>query len=179
MRHPEDGWMRYSVDELAQIAFRQTLGTLGLPHLSEMLVFEEVLPVLLGWARTHPRALQIDRRIPETIRCSPATPDLRFCLAVPLLGSDRLDETEFRLFAAASEIQAHLDAQDERAAGLHIVDCKALGLCLAERSEGPLWTQLPGPSPEEITAAMNSAARGDAAAQVALMSIGLDWRVPE
>lgn len=178
-RPAEDGWMRYTVEELAQIAFRQTLGALGLPHLSDMLVFDEVLPVVTSWAKTHPTALEIDPRIPESIRLPPTTPDRRFCLAVPLPVPDGLDEIEFRLFAEASEIQAHLDAQEERAAALHIVDCKALGLRLAERSEGPLWTQLPGPSREEITAAMNSASRGDEAAQVALMSIGLDWRVPE
>lgn len=178
-RPADDGWMRYSVDELAQIALRQTLSILGLPHLSEMLVFDEVVPVVMGWARTHPTALEIDPRIPETIRFSPATPDRRFCLAVLLPDPEASAEVEFRLFAEASEIQAHLDAQEKQSAALHIVDCKALGLSLAGRSEGPLWTQLPGPSREDITDAMNSAARGDEAAQVALMSIGLDWRVPE
>lgn len=169
-----DGWARYTPADVAQIAVRQVLGSLGLPHLSELLVLDEVVSAVLDWAATYPGA--VDYRATGEVGGPPSQPSLRFCLALP----NRLsaDELEFLIFQSGSDLELWHDAQSGLGSCLHIVDCKRLGTTLAQRANCPLWKVVEGPSSDEVAVALNSAGRGDPVAQAALNSIGLDWRVP-
>lgn len=168
-----DGWARYTPPDVAQIAVRQILGSLGLPHLSELLVLDEVVSAVLDWAATYPGA--VDYRVTGEVGGPPSQPSLRFCLALPK--SSSADELEFLIFQSGSDLELWHDAQLNPGPCLHIIDCKTLGTTLAQRANCPLWKAVEGPSSDEVTVALNSAGRGDPEAQAALSSIGLDWRV--
>lgn len=170
-----DGWARYRPADVAQIAVRQILGSLGLPHLSERLVLDEVVSAVLAWAATYPGAVDY-RAAGEVGRSPPSQPSLRFCLALP--DSSSADELEFLIFQSGSDLELWHDAQPDPGSCLHVIDCKRLGATLVQRANCPLWKVVEGPSSDEVTAALNSAGRGDPEAQAALSSIGLDWRVP-
>lgn len=170
-----EGWARLSPQDLLHVSLREAMGQLGIPHLDPLIYLDDAVVAAQAWAVTHPGSLgYLDGLEPELHPRSSFFDPPRFRYAwarTPWREGLKLElATDL---SSLNEVLAEYD--EEPAAGIALIDLKAIGLGLAERAGEPLWYVSAGPGMRNKVDAQNAAANGDKAAQQALEAIGVEW----
>lgn len=174
-----DGWARHSPSEIIEMALREAMSQLGLPHLDPDIDLSAAMVATRSWAASQPDSTGYGEGIDPILHPASqflGTPKYRYAWTK----TPWTKGLELKLAASSQELAAVLGDNDaDISVGIAVIDLKALGLAIVERADEPLWYVSPGPCPDEVNMALNLAAQGNIAAQEALTAIGVDWDIDD
>lgn len=165
-----EGWTRFTPEDLIHVALRDAMRHLGLPHTSADVDLRDAALQAQYWAAVYPGA--VGHKIGTNSEDHPIgslMPGAQFRFAATT--TPWQDFASLQLFADFDDLSEMIAAEDCRS-GVAIIDLKAVGLKVAERAGKKLWLVARGPSAEAIALARDAARNGDELAKEALRDAG-------